>query len=140
MSWQESRKQIERVLASIPGAVDVKADYQANLTTITIVPDRDALARYGIDAAHVLDVVSSLGGQEVGDVFEGRARFPIDVRIPEEWREDIQRLKQLPVAEIEGKPVPLERVGGYSHCGDAADGRARKQPSPHVYLRQRAWP
>ncbi len=62
MSWPRSPRTIERVLASIPGAVDVKADYQANLTTITIAPRRDALARYGIDAAQVMDVVSSLGG------------------------------------------------------------------------------
>jgi cobalt-zinc-cadmium resistance protein CzcA len=100
-------KDIERVLALIPGAVDVKADYQANLTTITIAPRRDALARYGIDAARVMDVVSSLGGLKVGDIFEGRARFPVMIRIPEDWRKNIDRLKQLPVAEIQGKPVPL---------------------------------
>ena len=38
-------KDLERTLRSIPGAADVKADYQANLTTVTIVPDRAALAR-----------------------------------------------------------------------------------------------
>ncbi len=103
----EKSKQIERTLAKIPGAVDVKADYQANLATITIVPRRDALARYGVDAERVLDVVSSLGGVEAGVIFEGRARFPVIVRIPQPWRADIAQIEQLPVAEIAGQPIPL---------------------------------
>lgn len=101
---------IETTLKSIPGAVDVKADYQANLTTVTIVPDRSALARYGIEAGQVMDVVEALGGREVGVIFEGRARFPIQVRIPEDWRSQVERLKQLPVAEAGGKPVPLDEI------------------------------
>jgi len=59
-------KDIERTLRSIPGAVDVKADYQANLTTVTIVPDRAAMARYGVAAQQVMDVVEALGGRNVG--------------------------------------------------------------------------
>ncbi len=103
-------KEIEHTLKSIPGAVDVKADYQANLTTVTIVPDRMALARYGIEAQQVMNVVEALGGRQVGIIFEGRARFPIRVRIPDGWRSEIERLKQLPVAEAGGKPVPLDEL------------------------------
>jgi len=101
-------KDIERTLRSIPGAVDVKADYQANLTTVTIVPDRAAMARYGVEAQQVMDVVEALGGRNVGTIFEGRARFPIRVRIPDDWRSEVDRIKQLPVAEAGGKPVPLD--------------------------------
>ncbi len=103
-------KDVERTLRTIDGAADVKADYQANLTTITIVPDRVALARYGIEAQQVMDVVEALGGKNVGIIFEGRARFPIRVRIPEDWRSEIDRLKQLPVADAGGKPVPLDEL------------------------------
>lgn len=100
-------KEIERTLKSVPGAVDVKADYQSNLTTLTIAPNREALARYGVDAQKVMNVVSAVGGQAVGTIFEGRARFPIMVRMPEAWREDRERLRQLPVANVGGKLVPL---------------------------------
>jgi cobalt-zinc-cadmium resistance protein CzcA len=100
-------KQIERVLRDIRGAVDVKADYQANLSTITIVPNRDALARYGIDARNVMNAIESLGGRQTGVIFEGRARFPLLVRVPENWREQIDLLEQLPVAQGEGQPIPL---------------------------------
>ncbi|MCA9049241.1 MAG: efflux RND transporter permease subunit [Planctomycetaceae bacterium] len=103
-------KEIEAVLKRISGAVDVKADYQANLSTLSIRPRHDKLALYGIDARTVLNVVSSLGGHSVGQIFEGRARFPVMIRIPQEWREQLTLLKQLPVANAGGKPVPLSEV------------------------------
>jgi len=115
----ETSKAIERVLKEIPGAVDVKADYQANLTTLSILPDRGALARYGVTAEQVMTVVETLGGRQVGTIFSGRARFPIMVRIPEDWRGEIDRLRQLPVAEAGGKPVPL---------GELADIRVEETP------------
>ncbi|WP_404309126.1 efflux RND transporter permease subunit [Neorhodopirellula lusitana] len=100
-------KKIERVLRSVPGSADVKADIQSTLAALTIEPDRDALARYGIDAQQVMDVVDALGGRPVGEVLDGRARFPIRVRFAESWRSKVDQLKHLPVATAGGKPVPL---------------------------------
>jgi len=100
-------KEIERVLRAIPGAADVKADIQSTLETLTVVPNREALARYGIDANEVMDVVAAIGGRPVGEVLDGQARFPIQVRLPEEWRGSSERLKLLPVAKAGGRPVPL---------------------------------
>jgi cobalt-zinc-cadmium resistance protein CzcA len=106
----EKAKEIERLLKTIPGSADVKADYQANLSTMRIEPRRDALARYGVDAADVLSVVQSLGGRESGIIFEGRARYPIMVRVPGEWRSERYRLEQLPVSREGGEPVPLKEL------------------------------
>jgi heavy metal efflux system protein len=103
-------KAIQQVLRSIPGSADVKTSFQANLSTVRIEPNREALARYGIDASRVMDVVASLGGRPVGQVYEGRARFPIRVRIPETWRASPSLLEQLPVALAGGKPVPLRQL------------------------------
>ncbi len=106
----DKAKEIERQLKQINGARDVKADYQANLTTVTIVPNRDALARYGVDAQKVMDVVASIGGRQTGVVHEGRARYPIVVRIPEVWRNEVTKLRQLPVTFIAGEAIPLENL------------------------------
>ncbi|QDS97174.1 efflux RND transporter permease subunit [Adhaeretor mobilis] len=103
-------KEIERVLREIPGAADVKADIQSTLATLTIEPRREALARYGIDAEEVMDVIAAIGGRPVGEVLQDRARFPIRVRIPEVWRANTEMLAQLPVAEAGGKPVPLDEL------------------------------
>lgn len=130
-------KQIERTLRTVPGAADVKADIQSTLATLTIQPDRDALARYGIDAQQVMDVVDALGGRPVGEVLEGRARFPIRVRIPEYWREDIHQLEQLPVADAGGKPVPLYELASIKleqtpPTVEHEDGRRRTFVSANV--------
>jgi cobalt-zinc-cadmium resistance protein CzcA len=103
-------KQIEAALRSIEGAVDVKADYQANLSTLTIKTKPAVLARYGIDAQVVLDVVASLGGFQVGQVFEGKARYPIMVRIPKKWRENLKLLEQIPVSDPNGSSIPLNEL------------------------------
>ena len=110
----DKSKEIEAVLRQIPGAVDVKADYQANLATLTIKTIPEKLALYGINAQTVLDVVSALGGHQVGQIFEGRARYPVMVRIPEEWRKKLSLLKQLPVSEAGGKAVPLSELAEIS--------------------------
>ncbi len=103
-------KEIEATLRAIPGAVDVKADYQANLSTLTIQTKPAALAQYGIDAQAVLDVVSSLGGHQVGQIYDGRARFPIMVRVPDRWRENLTMLEQIPVSDSNGESVPLKEL------------------------------
>lgn len=95
------------MLRTIPGAADVAADIQSTLETQTIVPRRQSLARYGVKAEQVMDVVAALGGRQVGNVLEGRARFPIRVRLPEDWRAGAAEISQLPVASAGGKPVPL---------------------------------
>ena len=103
-------KEIERVLGSIEGAADVKADYQANIPTITIRVKQEQLARYGVTARQVMDTVASVGGYPVGEVFEGRMRFPILIRFPEQWRTRIELLEQIPVRVLAGEPIPLREV------------------------------
>ena len=102
--------EIEAVLRRVPGAADVKANYQANLATLRIQVKPDHLARYGIDAEQVMDAVAVIGGRRTGQVFEGRARFPIVVRYPLEWREQVSRLEQVPICKAGGRPVPLGEV------------------------------
>ena len=115
----DKAKEIERQLKAIPGAVDVKADYQANLTTVTIIPKRAVLAQYGVNSQKVMDVVEAIGGRQTGVVYEGRARYPMVVRFPEQWRGDVELLKRLPVDSINGEPIPL---------GDLADIRTEETP------------
>lgn len=115
-------KEIERVLKTIPGATDVKADYQDNLSTLGVYVQPERLARYGINAQQVMDAVAALGGRQCGQVLEGRARYPIMVRLPREWRENVDLLSQVPVSKSGGKPVPL---------GELADLRFEETP-PNV--------
>ncbi len=100
-------KEIEHVLREIPGAEGAKANIQGNLSTLSVYVKPDRLARYGITARQVMDAVATFGGRHCGQVFEGRARYPIVVRLPEAWRQHIDLLQQVPVCKSGGKQIPL---------------------------------
>jgi len=100
-------KEIEQLLQTIAGAADVKADYQANIPTLRVEVKPDRLAMYGVDSAEVMNAVATIGGNQVGQVLEGRARFPIIVRYPKAWRENAELLEQIPVGEVGGRQIPL---------------------------------
>jgi cobalt-zinc-cadmium resistance protein CzcA len=98
---------VERVMAKIPGAQDLKSPSAGRLPTLSITVRRDQLARYGIKAQDVLDAVASLGGTTVGTVFEGQVRSPIQVRLPVAWRNDPRRIEQIRVVDPQGRPIAL---------------------------------
>ncbi len=108
---------IERVLKAIPGARDVKVEQATGLPLLSIIPDRDAMARLGLNIADVQDVVSTaLGGRPAGQIFEGDRRFDIIVRMPETVRNDIRVIGRLPIPLQQGTAnggpsfVPLSAV------------------------------
>jgi len=111
---------VEAAVASVGGAADVRLEQATGLPLLSIVPDRAALARYGLSISDMQDVVSaSVGGQVVGQIFEGDRRFDIVVRLPESLRSNIEAVARLPIplpAEFKGQDeaglmfVPLSEV------------------------------
>lgn len=112
-------KQIEGLLREVPGAVDVRADWQANVPTMRIDARPDQLARHAIDGIEVMRTVSAMGGIHAGTIFEGRPRYPLILKFPPEWRENPDLLPQIPVGSAGGRPVPL---------GELADLRMEESP------------
>ncbi|MGH7528703.1 MAG: efflux RND transporter permease subunit [Gemmatimonadales bacterium] len=98
------------VLAKVPGAADVKAEQTAGLPVLRVRLDRRAMARYGINAADVLDVVSALGGREAGVVLEGQRRFALQVRFASAARQDPGRIRELRVRAPDGQLIPLAQL------------------------------
>lgn len=105
---QELADKLAGVLRSVPGNADVKAQRLGGLPLLRVVIDRSRIARYGINVAQVLDVVSALGGTTVGQVVEGQRRFALQVRFKAESRNDIETIRQLKVADSQGRLIPLE--------------------------------
>jgi cobalt-zinc-cadmium resistance protein CzcA len=90
--------EIEAVLKTIPGAADVKVEQTTGLPMLTVHLDREALARYGLPATDVQELISTaLGGTTVGQIFEGDRRFDLVVRLPENLRTDLAALHDLPI-------------------------------------------
>ena len=101
---------VERVLADVTGASDVKVEQTTGLPLLTVQLDRPAMARLGLNVADVQDVVEvAVGGRTAGQVFDGDRRFDILVRLPERLRTDIEAIKRL--------PIPLPRGAGRREPG-----------------------
>ena len=99
--------EIEALAEGIQGASDVALEQVTGLPVMTITPNLEALARYGLSIDDVQQAVAvAQGGAIAGQVFEGDRRFDIVVRLPEAQRQDPQALASLPI------PVPAAVAGG----------------------------
>ena len=100
-----------KVVNGIDGAADARVEQVTGLPTLSVIPNRTALGRYGLNVAELQDWVSAaIGGESAGILYEGDRRFELIVRLPETTRRDIDRLKFLPVPLKNGDYVPLEEV------------------------------
>jgi Cu(I)/Ag(I) efflux system membrane protein CusA/SilA len=102
---------IEQVARGVRGVSSAVAERLSGGRYIDIDIDRAAASRYGLNIADVQSVVSSaIGGENVGEMVEGRARFPINVRYPRELRDSIELLRQLPMLTGAGQQITLGTV------------------------------
>ncbi|WP_445192621.1 efflux RND transporter permease subunit [Sphingomonas sp. Tas61C01] len=102
---------IAETLAKVRGAADVRVEQTEGLPLLDVRPNRDAMARVGVTAGDVQDLVAAtVGGRQAGVIFEGDRRFPVVIRLAENSRSDIQTLGQLPVPTANGSSVPLATV------------------------------
>lgn len=101
---------IVRALNQVPGAADVQAQQIAGLPYLRIKIRREAIARYGINSSDVLAAVSVIGGHPIGEVFESQRRFPLQVRIAPEWRQDVEKLRQIKIDDPQGRQIPISQL------------------------------
>ena len=101
---------VVQAVGRVRGAADVKAEQTAGQPYLRIVIDREAVARYGLNAADVLDMVEALGGRTVGTLVEGNARYDIRVRLRPADRDDIDRIRALRIPDAAGRAVPLTQL------------------------------
>jgi len=102
---------IENVLTSIPGAADVAVEQTTGLPVMTIAPNRNALAQYGVSILELQDLLATaLGGSVAGQFYEGDRRSDIVVRLAEDLRSDTDWLGNLPVPLADGNYVPLREL------------------------------
>jgi cobalt-zinc-cadmium resistance protein CzcA len=117
----ELAEQIEKVVSTVPGAADVRTEQVTGLPMLTVTPDREKLAYYGLDIADIQDTLRiAVSGEVVGQVFEGDRRFDLVIRLPENLREDIETLKRLPIRLKQSSWEPSNAMGvGGEVNGDA---------------------
>lgn len=102
--------EIARALSTIPGAEDVKVEQVTGQPVLQIRIKQDEIARYGVSASTVMNLVRALGTHNVGEVFEGQLRFPLIIRLPEKSRANPEAIGQILVATPSGERIPLLRL------------------------------
>jgi cobalt-zinc-cadmium resistance protein CzcA len=103
-------QEIERVLRTLPGNADLAVEQITGQPVLQIQVNQDAIARYGVPAKAVLDLVESIGSKPVGEVVEGQLRFPLVVRLPEAYRTSPEAIGTMLVAAPSGERIPLSRL------------------------------
>ena len=108
---QDIGKQIEKVLATVPGTTSAYAERVAGGRYITVDIDREEASRYGLNIDDVQDVVrTAIGGMNVTETVEGLQRFPVNLRYPRHMRDSVEQLKLLPIVTPVGQHITLQAV------------------------------
>lgn len=106
-----SSNEILEVIKKVNGAADTSVEQVTGIPMLSVTPDREALARYGINVATLQNVINTaIGGKSAGLIYEGDRRFEIIIRLEEQLRQNLNKLHELPIPLGAGAYVPLGEV------------------------------
>ncbi len=108
---EKTGKEIEALVRKVEGTRGVEMEQIGGEAQLAIRPDREALARYDISVAQVMDLVAdAIGGHETGQVIKGNERYDIYVRLAEEYRNSVEAIRSLILQAPNGAWVKLGDV------------------------------
>ncbi len=103
--------EIREAIADVPGLVDLAVEQNYGQPQVQVIADRYACARYGVDAAEILETIETgVGGSTIGQIYLGTRRFDITARFKEQYRADPEAIGALTVRTRDGNDVPLSLV------------------------------
>ncbi|HWU61522.1 MAG TPA: efflux RND transporter permease subunit [Ensifer sp.] len=102
---------VETVAKTLPGVSSALAERLTGGRYVDVDIDRAAAGRYGLNIADVQSIISgAVGGENIGEVVDGLARYPINVRYPREDRDSLEGLRNLPILTPSGAQITLGTV------------------------------
>jgi len=103
--------QIEKAVMEVEGTTSAYSERVAGGRYIDIIPDRFAAARYGLNISDINQVIAAaVGGLNITQTVEGLERYPVNLRFPREQRNDLQKLRSLPMVTPTGAQIALEQI------------------------------
>jgi len=104
-------ERVKEELSGIPGISDLFMDPITGGKYLSIEINRSELARYGLSIDDVNQTVeTTLGGASIGNTVEGRKRFPIAVRLAQDYRNSLESIKRIPILSQGFGEVPLSSI------------------------------
>ena len=110
---KEQAAKIARVLETVPGSADVAAEQITGLPVYQVEVNRQAISRYGVSARQVLDAVGTVGGMQVGEIYQGERRFPLVLRLPMRLRDDPEALRRILIPTASGQRLPITELATF---------------------------
>jgi cobalt-zinc-cadmium resistance protein CzcA len=107
-----AQERLARIMAAVPGVVDVNPEAATGITQIALDVDRARAARYGLDPQDVADAVEvAYAGRMVTSILRGqRKEYGVFLRLRSEDRATVEELGRLPVSVAGGEHVRLDQV------------------------------
>ena len=104
-------KKVAKELEQIEGANGVYPQQINGKTYIEFEIDRIAASRFGVNTGDINSILqTAVGGMTIGQMYEGRERYPIRVRYKKELRDRLDRLKNVLIATPTGQHIPISQV------------------------------
>ncbi|WP_436516084.1 efflux RND transporter permease subunit [Ekhidna sp. To15] len=104
-------EEIAKLIENIEGASDISVEKVEGLPQMLVTYDRSKIARYGLNISDVNDVITSgFAGKTAGVVFEGERTFDLVVRYGQEFRKDINDIKNATISTQAGLQIPLREL------------------------------
>ena len=104
---KQKATEVDAILQTTPGATDIYVEQITGQPIVEVVVDQDAIARYGVPARHVLEIVEAVGGTVVGEIRDDQRRFDLVVRLPDAFRHDPAELAAVLIPTAAGERIPL---------------------------------
>ncbi|MGD1093546.1 MAG: CusA/CzcA family heavy metal efflux RND transporter [Bryobacteraceae bacterium] len=103
-------RQVKAVIAKVPGITDITVVRELGQPSLTVVPDREKIARYGLNVDDVNTLVdTAMAGKAASEVIQGERQFDLLVRMQEPFRKDAEAIKNLLIATPDGQHLPLSQ-------------------------------
>lgn len=104
-------RHVKHLMEDIPGIKDLYVEPITGGKYLVIDIQRDQIGRYGLTIEDVNVIVeTAIGGTPLSNTIEGRKRFSINIRLPQDYRNSIDRIKRIPIATPSLGTIPLSSV------------------------------
>ena len=103
--------EIKSAIQGIPGIADLNVEQQIERPQLVISPKREMLAKYGISLPEFSEFVNvCLAGEAVSQVYEKGKSFDLTVRVKDDLRDEMEKIRNLMIDTGDGQKIPLNYV------------------------------
>ena len=107
----EKANEVAKVAGTVRGLRDLQIERVGGQEYLNIKINRQAIARQGLNASDVNDIIeSAIGEKPVTEIYEGERRFQAVVRLPERDRNNVSEIRQILIDTPSGAKVPLSQL------------------------------